>query len=132
MVSRGRSVVILGAHGESCEASELYPWKRWEIGHMADLDRGRSFIERYVIERATHFRAGHEQEDAWQAALDAKSIYRNILAVAKNVEPPPSNEGQASAGAQNVSTYPGAFPTTVALFKVQRPARAHTGLPVFQ
>lgn len=53
---------------------------------MADLDRPRSFIERYVIERATHFRAGFEKEDAWKAAQDGRSIYGMIGDAAKGVE----------------------------------------------
>ena len=41
--------------------------------------RRQSFIERYVIERASKFDAGKEKEQAWQAALDAESIYDMIL-----------------------------------------------------
>lgn len=46
-------------------------------------DRARSFIERYVIARAPHFRVGFEQEDAHSAALMGKSVYRHIHNVAK-------------------------------------------------
>lgn len=40
--------------------------------------RFRSFLERYLIERAGHFRVGHEKEDAWMALSDATMIYKNI------------------------------------------------------
>lgn len=49
---------------------------------MADLDRARSFIERYVIERASQFRFGKEQEDAWRASQDAAAIYEKMIAPA--------------------------------------------------
>lgn len=43
-----------------------------------DFDRTRSFVERYVLERAAHFRLGFEKEDAWIAILDGKTIYDGI------------------------------------------------------
>lgn len=45
---------------------------------MAEFDRFRSFTERYLIERASMFRAGHEQQDAWLCIQDAKRIYKMI------------------------------------------------------
>lgn len=70
---------------------------------MADFDRFRSFAERYVVERATHFTKGKEREDAWQATLDAKTIYANIARSAKDVEPevslPQSSPGQQAGKA---------------------------------
>lgn len=50
-------------------------------------ERFRSFAERYVIARASLFRVGHEQEDAWAAMLDAKSIYQQIARVGQSAEP---------------------------------------------
>lgn len=47
---------------------------------MSGFDRFRSFAERYVVERAAHFRVGFEQDDAWKAILDAKTIYGQIAA----------------------------------------------------
>jgi hypothetical protein len=41
-------------------------------------ERFRSFAERYVIERAQSFTVGHEQEEAWRALLDAKSLYMQV------------------------------------------------------
>ena len=46
-----------------------------------EVTRQRSFVERYVIERAATFRAGHESEDAWQAILDGNRMYRQIAHV---------------------------------------------------
>lgn len=49
------------------------------------LDRFRSFTERYIIERATHFEIGREQEQAWLALQDAKKIYGMIAEAANPV-----------------------------------------------
>jgi hypothetical protein len=43
-----------------------------------ELKRVRSFVERYVIERAALFRVSHESEDAWTAILDGKRMYAQI------------------------------------------------------
>lgn len=75
---------------------ELYPWKRWHIRMpaqqeflpVADLDRFRSFAERYVIERANGFRKGFEREDAWEATLDARTMFNNIGRVSKDMDDP--------------------------------------------
>ena len=41
--------------------------------------RRQLFIERYVLERASKFDVGKEKEQAWQATLDAESIYEMFL-----------------------------------------------------
>lgn len=43
-----------------------------------EYTRSRSFVERYVIERAAHFAVGNERKDAYQAALDGYSIYEQM------------------------------------------------------
>ena len=43
------------------------------------IPRRQLFIERYVLERASKFDVGKEKEQAWQAALDAESIYEMFL-----------------------------------------------------
>ena len=43
-----------------------------------DYTRFRSFAERYVCERASSFKTGQEKEDAWQATLDARTIFEQI------------------------------------------------------
>jgi hypothetical protein len=48
--------------------------------------RYRSFAERYVIERASTFRPGHEDEDAWMAAMRAKTAYNMIKEVGRTVK----------------------------------------------
>ena len=48
---------------------------------MPDLDKFRSFAERYVIERAASFRAGFEKEDGWEAIQTARSLYKMIEGV---------------------------------------------------
>lgn len=63
---------------------------------MADFDRTRSFVERYVIERATHFRLGFEREDAWTAILDGKTVYEGIGRMAK--DPDANQAGTATQG----------------------------------
>ena len=53
---------------------------------MADLDRFRSFAERYVIERAASFRKGFEKEDGWEAIQTARSLYKMIEGVGHNMD----------------------------------------------
>lgn len=74
---------------------DLYPWKQWHIRvpkqeefRVADYDRFRSFAERYVIERANGFRKGFEREDAWEATLDARTMFNNIGRVSKDMDDP--------------------------------------------
>jgi hypothetical protein len=50
-----------------------------------DVTRLRSFIERYVIERAALFRADHESEDGWRAILDGKRMYTQIAYTSKQI-----------------------------------------------
>ena len=40
--------------------------------------RRGSFVERYVIARASTFTKGKEKEEAWLAAIDAEAIYAMI------------------------------------------------------
>jgi hypothetical protein len=47
-------------------------------GQSQDYTRFRSFAERYVIERAGTFERGYEQRDAWNAIMDAKTIFGMI------------------------------------------------------
>lgn len=72
---------------------------------MADYDRFRSFAERYIIERASTFTKGKEREEAWQATLDAKTIYGNIARNAKDAEPaiPPRAGGQVAGGGYGIA-----------------------------
>lgn len=43
-----------------------------------NYSRVRSFVERYVIARASHFAVGNEREDAWKAMLDGRSMFDQI------------------------------------------------------
>lgn len=43
-----------------------------------NYSRRTSFIERYIIERARHFRVGYEKEDGWLAIQDAGKLYEMI------------------------------------------------------
>lgn len=47
--------------------------------------RFRSFAERYMVERATHFRAEHIAEDTWACLMDARRAYDMIKRVGFNV-----------------------------------------------
>lgn len=60
--------------------------------------RFRSFAERYVIERASTFRKGSEDEDGWDALQRAKSLYKQIdrMSVTMNPPEPVMQEGAAS------------------------------------
>lgn len=46
--------------------------------NQPDTFRARSFIERYVVARAAHFRFGKEDEDGWTAILQGMSVYKKI------------------------------------------------------
>lgn len=56
-----------------------------------------SFVERYVIERASTFRLGHEKEDAWSAVLSAQSIYNIIQQQGERAERELALEQQKAA-----------------------------------
>lgn len=55
--------------------------------------RFRSFAERYLIERATHFRADHIDEDAWRCIQDARRAYKQIEAVGRTVRNDNGDDG---------------------------------------
>lgn len=59
------------------------------MSDQLDETRFRSFAERYVIERASTFRVGgnDELEDAWNAVARAKTIYNHIREKALRVLP---------------------------------------------
>lgn len=58
----------------------------------ADIDRFRSFAERYVIARAPEFDKSTEQADAWEALLNARTIYEQIADMSRrHVDHPTSN-----------------------------------------
>lgn len=59
--------------------------------------RFRSFAERYVVERAASFRAGHEQEDAWACVQEAVNVYTTIHEVAERRFPFPQAERPTQA-----------------------------------
>src|SRR6185369_5179895 len=48
----------------------------WKMAE--EYDRYASFVERYVIARAPHFRAGFEKEDGWAATKDAETLFNTI------------------------------------------------------
>lgn len=56
--------------------------------------RFRSFAERYVIERASTFRVGgnEELEDAWNAVARAKTLYNHIREKSLRVAPDAAND----------------------------------------
>lgn len=78
---------------------------------MADFDRYRSFCERYIIARASQFRVGQEREDAWNASLDALSIYRHIEMQSRDVDRPATQQAGVSAGPQTPMVGPTPWPT---------------------
>ena len=55
--------------------------------------RRQLFIERYVLERASKFDVGKEKEQAWQATLDAESIYEMFLQRDKGNVLPRASQG---------------------------------------
>ena len=65
--------------------------------------RFRSFAERYVIERASTFRVGHEDEDGWIAVQRAKTAYKQIAEIGQATypDPVPQNAQQLGQGAPN-------------------------------
>lgn len=89
-------------HGLYAGKSGRWPQKWYE--EMATMSmnetneaRFRSFCERYMIERASTFRADHEEEDQWTCLLNAKSAYRKIEAMGRGI----TNEDKALQDKRN-------------------------------
>jgi hypothetical protein len=68
-----------------------------------DVTRFRSFAERYVIERASTFKADTEMQDAWSAVERAKSIYKHI----ENVADVEARKDQGGAPTERSQSSPG-------------------------
>ncbi len=68
-------------------------------GSVFQIDRFRSFAERYIIERARNFTKGKELEEGWQAAQDAKKLYQ-IIADAAQVDQSSSETASPTPQAQ--------------------------------
>lgn len=65
----------------------LQRWQNRGEDTVAD-DRARSFIERYMVARASTFRTGAQEiEDMHACSLMAKTAYRHIANVAREAEP---------------------------------------------
>lgn len=60
--------------------------------------RFQSFAERYIIERAGQFKLGNEKQDAWNAILDAKSIYGMIEGVDRAQQPQETTQAAPMVG----------------------------------
>lgn len=45
------------------------------VSQNKEQERFRSFAERYLVERASTFRVGSEDEDAWKCGLNARTAY---------------------------------------------------------
>ena len=53
---------------------------------QSEKERFRSFAERYVIERAGHWKPGEEDTGAWAAIQDAKRVYQQIALAGEHVQ----------------------------------------------
>jgi hypothetical protein len=53
---------------------------------QGEKERFRSFAERYVIERAGHWKPGEEDTGAWAAIQDAKRVYHQIALAGDDVQ----------------------------------------------
>lgn len=53
---------------------------------QGEKERFRSFAERYVIERAGHWKPGEEDTGAWAAIQDAKRVYHLIMLASDDVQ----------------------------------------------
>lgn len=53
---------------------------------QSEKERFRSFAERYVIERAGHWKPGEEDTSAWAAIKDAKRVYQQIAVAGEHVQ----------------------------------------------
>lgn len=71
------------------------------------LDRFRSFVERYVIARAGHFEVGREQEQAWMAIQDAKKVYGMVADAKNETDPEPTQAGIAGVAQAPAGLNPG-------------------------
>lgn len=54
--------------------------------NSGEKERFRSFAERYVIERAGHWKPGEEDMGAWAAIQDAKRVYYQIALAGDDVQ----------------------------------------------
>ena len=54
------------------------PTSRLYNEQPVEQQRFRSFVERYVVERAGSFRPGYEKEDGWLAVEDARVLFDHI------------------------------------------------------
>lgn len=61
------------------------------MGDSMNEQRFRSFAERYVVERAKHFKVGEEEADGWKAILDAKSLFAKIESVSEGFRTKPES-----------------------------------------
>lgn len=100
-----------------------------------DFDRFRSFAERYVVARAPTFDPKTEQEDAWEALLNARTIYEQIGQMSKNVDTPDTQQMLAgaatplSAAGMNRPQYPrnlSAKPQATPI--IRAPSLTHTSM----
>jgi hypothetical protein len=70
------------------------------ITNNGGYTRFRSFMERYLIERASSFTKGNELEDAWNAMLDAQTLYKKMAGMSDPDDPmshnPTATEIQAA------------------------------------
>lgn len=98
--------------------------------------RFRSYAERYVLARAPTFREGHEDEDAWQATLQAQGAYKRIAEVAKGFRPSQFEDAQPTqavypngGGATGPTLYNPPTPQLVHVKPTNAPKLQRTHLP---
>jgi hypothetical protein len=58
-----------------------------ETAHAPSNQRFRSFAERYVIERCRDWPADKVGENAWEAILQARTIYNKVKEVGRTLGP---------------------------------------------
>lgn len=81
----GKATALAMGYGTVGAGSFEQQLRRAQMGTETDEQRFRSFAERYMIERASTFRGGHEEEDQWTCMLSAKSAYKKIAAMGRGL-----------------------------------------------
>lgn len=83
----------------TADHEDLYPWKRWHVQQqehglvvISDEEKFIAFAQKYVLERAHTFEKGREQEDAWECALRARTVYDAINRLGEKFRPKPKED----------------------------------------
>lgn len=109
--------------------SNMEGWRPNNMAYDTEKTRFRSFAERYVIARASHWKPGEEDTDAWAAIQDAKRVYHQIALASDDVQ-----ERIAQSLAQHVqdgnATQQGVAPARDTAMDAMKKSLVYSGVPL--